>query len=68
MALSSRQRQTAYRKRIRERGLTRLTTTIDVNTVNTLRALAREHRRTQAEVIQLGVLMAQRALSSDEGN
>lgn len=57
------QRSAKRRHREKSAGITRMTLSLDRETAQALRALAKEHGKTQAEVLQLGVLMARKALA-----
>ena len=57
------QRSAKRRQRERLAGITRMTLSLGRETAQALRALAKEHGKTQAEVLQLGVLMAHKALA-----
>lgn len=56
------QRSAKRRHREKSAGITRMTLSLGRETAQALRALAKEHGKTQAEVLQLGVLMARKAL------
>lgn len=68
MATPANERQALCRQRQRARGFKRLTTTLDGRTAATLSKLAEQHRQTKADVIRLGILLADRALTDGEGN
>ena len=68
MATPANERQALCRQRQRERGFKRLTTTLDGRTAATLSKLAEQHGQTKAQVIQMGILLADRALADSEGN
>lgn len=58
------QRSAKRRTREKSAGITRMTVSLSRETAHALRALAKDHDKTQAEVLQLGVLMARKALAS----
>lgn len=63
MGTSAKQRRATYRKRLKERGLTELSVTLDEKTLATLRQLSKTHGVKQADVIRLGILTANRWLA-----
>ncbi|UTJ49793.1 hypothetical protein NLZ15_22740 (plasmid) [Atlantibacter subterranea] len=63
MATPANERQALCRQRQRARGFRRLTTTLDGSTSETLSKLAEQHGQTKAQVIRLGILLADRALA-----
>lgn len=56
-------RTRAYRRRLAEQGFESIYVAVDRSTVRRLRAIAKEHQRPMAEVIAMGALLSQRALS-----
>ena len=56
------QRQKTRRDKLKLAGITRITVEMDKTTAQILRSISVEHGRTHAEVIELGLKMARRAL------
>ena len=56
-------RKRAYRQRLAEKGFAYFNVAVDRETARRLRAIAKKHQRPMAEVIAMGALLSQRALS-----
>lgn len=68
MATTLRERQAKHRKNIKNQGKTRFSATLDSKTAATIRRLAEQHNQTQAEVIKVAIILADRALSPVSGD
>lgn len=62
MAKTPKQRQAEYRENLRLSGRTTVTITVTSDAAELLRQLAREHGKSQGEVVALGVLLARQRL------
>lgn len=60
------QRQKKRRDNLKLAGIIRMTVEMDKTTAQILRSIATEHGRTHADVIQLGIKMARKALQDAE--
>ena len=63
MAVATRERQAKHRKHLKAQGKSRFAVTLDASTVDVIRKLAKEHDQTQATIIQVSVMLANRALT-----
>lgn len=61
---SSTERTREYRQRLAEKGFANICLAVDRDTARVLRAIAREHGRSMADVIKVGAGLTQRALAS----
>lgn len=61
---SGTERTRAYRRRLAERGFANISVAVDRDTARILRAIAREHGRSMADVIKVGAGLTQRALAN----
>ncbi|QIL79319.1 hypothetical protein G7047_04915 [Diaphorobacter sp. HDW4A] len=57
------QRQHKYQKSLAEKGLERITLTVDRASVQRMRDISRDHNATFGEVFKLGLLVAERELA-----
>lgn len=65
MAQSPAERQAARHRRLKNAGMERISVYADQQTADALRQLAREHGKTQADVLRLGILAAHRLLKGE---
>ncbi|MGE4335656.1 MAG: hypothetical protein AB7E55_06745 [Pigmentiphaga sp.] len=66
MAKTSAARQAKHREKQKATGIIRKTVAFKGETAETLRQLAKAHRRTQSEVIELGIMAAARLLEQSK--
>ena len=57
------QRQRKYQKSLAEKGLERITLTVERASVQRMREISRDHNATFGEVFKLGLLVAERVLT-----
>lgn len=62
MSMTDAERQAARRRRLKQGGLQRISVYVDQETASTLRQIASQHHRTQADVLQLSMRVAARLL------
>jgi len=66
MAKSGKQRQSDYNDRLKKAGKARVTITLSDRLSGLLRELAQRHGKTNGDVVELGILAANKALATAE--